>query len=213
LPTAVEASINLYYSSLGNTEEKIASYFKDYISNERDQNRKWLSAVNAAKFSAEAKQHHLENIARKEEALRKYERVLTQFYSQLSLDYVKIGAPWPSLFDRFKSIGKEIDYRTVYSALCSQAHNDAEDLLNDFVSKAFQIEGISERQERENASFALLMILISVETLVESAAIYLGKYSLGANETLLPLHRDLQRVMQRLSCRPELGSKRNATHS
>src|SRR5262249_15228185 len=43
--TALEASINLYYCSLGNTEERIASYFKQYILTERQQNRSWLNAV------------------------------------------------------------------------------------------------------------------------------------------------------------------------
>jgi hypothetical protein len=166
--------------------------------------------VNAGNLSAEAKEYHRENITEKEKALRIYERILTQFYSQLSLDYGMIEAPWPSLFDRFRSIGKEINYRTVYAALCSQAHNDAEDLLNELVSKGLQIEGMIERHERENISFALFMVLVSVMTLIEGASMYLGKYSLGSDKTLLPLHSDLQRVIHRLVGRPELGSKGKA---
>lgn len=123
--TAIELSINLFYCSLGDTEGRIASYFKNYISTERDQNCNWLAAVYASKSPSAAKGHHRESIAKKVEALRAYERTLVQFYDQISLDYGAMKASWPSLFDRYKLIGKEIDYRTIYSALCSQAHNDA----------------------------------------------------------------------------------------
>ena len=153
------------------------------------------------------KKHHHEATARKEEALRNYEHILTKAYRQISIDYEKAEASWPNLFDRFKSIGKETDYRTVYAALCSQAHNDAEDLLNKFVAGVVQNKGMKERQERENISFALLMIFISVVTLIESAAMYLAKYSLGPGETLMPLWEDMQRVTHRVASRPELAGR------
>ena len=55
-----------------------------------------------------------------------------------------------------------------------------------------------ERQERENLSFALLMVLVSAQTLVEGTAMYLAKYSLSANETLMPLWSDIQSVARRV---------------
>ena len=48
--TSLESSINLFYCSLGNTEERIVSYFKDYIAAERDQIRKWLGAANQSEW-------------------------------------------------------------------------------------------------------------------------------------------------------------------
>ena len=205
--TAVEASINLYYCSLGNTEERIVSYLKQYVLAEREQNRLWLNTVNAGKYPAAAKAYHRERITGKEEALRKYERFLRQVCGQFSLDYEKMKVSWPSLFDRFQSIGKEVDYRTVYAALCSQAHNDAEDLLNEFVAGTVQIEGMMEQHKRENIGFALLMILLSVTTLIEGAAMYLAKYSLGPSKTLVPLFEDVNRVAHRVADRYELGAR------
>jgi uncharacterized protein DUF5677 len=205
--TAVESSINLYYCSLGNTEERTISYFKQYILDERKQNRLWLDAVNASKYPAAAKAYHRERIAEKEEALRKYERFLTRACGQLSLDYEKMKVSWPRLLDRFQSIGKEVAYRTVYSSLCSQARNDAEDLLNEFVAGAVQVEGIWEQHQRENIGFALFMILISVNTLIEGAAIYLAKYSLGSSKTLMPLVEDVNRVIHRVVKRYKLETR------
>jgi hypothetical protein len=196
--TAIEASINLYFFSLGDTEEKLICYFKDYISTERNQNRKWLGSDTGSKYSEEAKQHHYNSVAAKEVALRRYEGFLANAFDQIGRNYEQNSQPWPSLFNRFKLIDKEVDYRTIYSALCSQAHNDAEDLINEFWSKGSQLKQAHERQERENRNFGLYMVLMALATLVESAAIYLAKYSLGANETLIPLLTEVEDVIHRV---------------
>jgi hypothetical protein len=87
--TAIEASINLYFFSLGDTGEKLICYFKDHISTERDQNRKWLGSVTASEYSEEARQHHYNSVAAKEEALRRYERFLAKAFHQIGRDYYK----------------------------------------------------------------------------------------------------------------------------
>jgi len=174
--TAVEAILNLYYFSLGDTCDLVLQYFKSYICVERKQNKHWATNVERSEYPEEAKQVHRKRIAAKERALSHYERVVTEAFLQINRNYAAVSETFPGIFDRFNAIGKEVSYRTVYAALCSQAHNDAEDLLNDFVHAVMQIRGAREVQAFENENFALYMVLTVVFFLIEAFAMYLAKY-------------------------------------
>lgn len=188
--TVVEGAVNLYYCSLGDSCKLVLTYFRSYIETERKQSKQWLSSVNASTHEEEAKQSHRDRITGKEEALGAYERVLTEAFAQIGEHYAQAGKEWPSVFDRFRAIGKETAYRTVYAALCSQAHNDAEDLLNDFVHGVTQVPGAHEAQSKENKNFALYMVLTAFSLLAEAAAMYLAKFSLLKDETFKEIVTD-----------------------
>jgi Family of unknown function (DUF5677) len=185
--TVIEAALNLHYSSLGDSCSQVLTYFRSYVETERRQNRNWKASVDASAYPPQAKEEHYQRIQGKNVALDNYERVLTETFSQIGRHYDQVPADWPSTFDRFKAIGKEVSYRTVYAALCSQTHNDAEDLLNDFVSGVTQIPGLRDAQAFENRNFSLYMMLMAQSYLVEATAIYLAKFDLDSNETLLQL--------------------------
>ncbi|HEY5073735.1 MAG TPA: DUF5677 domain-containing protein, partial [Pyrinomonadaceae bacterium] len=211
--TVLEASINLYYSSLGDSCSILLSYFRSHIEMERRQNKSWLASVNASKYPEPAKAYHRQRIKGKEEALNWYEGVLTEAFSQIGISYASVEQEWPSVFDRFKAINKEVSYRTVYAALCSQAHNDAEDLLNEFVCGVSQVEGMHEMQACENRNFSLFMVLTSMAFLVEATVMYLAKFNLGANEPFQQLLTDIRRFTEQVTSRMEsisLSSKHAA---
>jgi len=185
--TAFEATINLYFASLGDVERNIASYFLDYVSTEREQNRKWLASVNASTHTEEYKIHHRQRIEQKEITLNTYEKFIHGVFEE----HTQGANRWPSIFDRFKIIGKEVEYRTVYASLCSQAHNDAEDLLNDVIScVSTEFEA---RQRNENIRFAVFMSVLTVSALTEAAAIYIAKYHIDTVQALSPI---IQKTMK-----------------
>lgn len=70
--TVVEASLNLYYSSLGDSCSLILSYFRSHIETERKQNKSWQSSINASIISEATKEIHQQCIRNKEEALLQY---------------------------------------------------------------------------------------------------------------------------------------------
>ena len=199
--TVVEASVNLYYCSRGDSTCRLLTYFKSHIETERKQNKQWQSSVNSSRYPESTKALHRARIADKENALRRYEYVLTEAFSQIGLHYAAADKEWPSVFDRFKSIGKEVDYRTFYAALCSQAHNDAEDLLNDFVHGVMQIEGADRVQAVENKNFSLYMVLMALALLVEATLMYLAKFNLDANERVQALLIDIWSFTERVTQR------------
>ena len=199
--TVVEASLNLYYCSLGDSGSHLLTYFRSHLETERKQNKLWRASVDGSGYPELAKEAHRVRIDSKDNALNHYERVLTEAFSQVGLHYAAAGKEWSSVFDRFRKIEKEVDYRTVHAALCSQAHNDADDLQNDFVHGVMQIEGADRVQAAENKNFALYMVLTALEFLVEATLIYLARFELGANDRFQALLVDLATFTEQVTKR------------
>jgi hypothetical protein len=193
--TAIEAAVNLYYCSIGDSVGHVICYFKAHIKTERAQNKTWSDSVTAAGMDHDSRDHHLLRIRDKETALRLYEQTLDQVFPQVGYSFKEASDNWPSIYDRFKAIGKEVSYRTVYAALCSQAHNDPEDLLNNFVQGVTEIEDLKEKQQAENRAFSFYMVMMALEFLIESAGIYLARFSIGM-ETIGMLHRGIHAELE-----------------
>jgi Family of unknown function (DUF5677) len=191
--TLVESSVNLYYCSVGDSIGTILAYFKDHIEIERKQNRSWRSDVSSSALEEQEKLVHFAHIDHKAAVLDSYERALQMVFQQMGYQY-SAASLWPSIFDRFKAIGKEINYRTVYAALCSQAHSDPEDLLNDFMQNLSAVPGAAEAQRAENENFSVFIFLTSLALLVESSARYLVKYTPDASRVLMGLEAQAKRA-------------------
>lgn len=185
--TAVESAVNLHYASCGDDVGNVLAYFRNYIATERGQNKTWLTSVEKSNYPPEAKDHHRALIEDKERSLDLYEDALRKSLSIINIDYDNHPGSWPSIFDRFSKIGKEVDYRTIYAALCSQAHNDPEDILNNLMSRIVEFDGYAESVEIEKYVFSLNMVLISICFYVEASAMYLAKYNVPVTMTLVPL--------------------------
>jgi len=57
------------------------------------------------------------------------------------------------------SIGDEVGYRTIYAALCSQAHSDPEDIVNNMVARVIPVlEPSGEAQQVEQYHFSFFML-------------------------------------------------------
>jgi hypothetical protein len=197
--TVVEGAVNLFYCSVHDSRSTVLTYFRAYIETERKQNRQWGASVESSPAADQAKQLHRDKIQFKEEALSAYESVLRSSFGQMGVSYDEAAREWPSVFDRFQKIGKEVAYRTVYAALCSQAHNDAEDLLNGFVHRVTQIGGALEAQASENRNFALYMVLTALTFLVEGSAMYLGKFNLNVSSSFIELLTDVCEYTQKVT--------------
>lgn len=185
--TSVESSVNLYYLSIGSDVEKVISYFKGYIKTERDQNKKWKDAINNSNKSSTYKIESNKIIDEKCQSLDKYEDILIESFLKTNINYQSINNGWPNTFERFKKINKEIEYRTLYTALCSQAHNDAEDSLNDLISRITPIEGIEQGIETEKYIFSLDMILRSIQLWIEATMMFLARYEVKTNNELFDI--------------------------
>jgi hypothetical protein len=173
--TAVESAINVLYVLNGNGIERLQGYFSTYIATERRQNRLWLDSI--SRYSDREKQVPCWGLAKKVKALDECEKFLTTTFQQMGVTY-NTNAEWPSLFDRFKALGKETAYRTVYAAMCSQAHNDAEDLLNKFFVYSVGISELKEKLALETANFSRMLIYIGLQYYLEASQSFANCFGL-----------------------------------
>ncbi|HCE2478635.1 DUF5677 domain-containing protein [Vibrio parahaemolyticus] len=177
--TAIEGAVNLHYVSLGDSMSKQIAYFKNHLVTERKQNRNWKESVEASGYPQDAKDHHLNKILEKEGSLTHYEEALRESLRLAGVDFDSVDIKWPSIFDRFKEIGDEVGYRTVYAALCSQAHNDAEDILNKIMSRVIDnISGMEEAQWIEQYNFSLYLLLTALDYHITASAMYIARFNI-----------------------------------
>lgn len=178
--TAIEGAVNLHYVSLGDSIGKQIAYFKYHLITERKQNQNWKTSIERSEYPKEVKEHHLRKIKEKYDTLDFYESSLRESLNLAGINFDKANLKWPSIFDRFKEIGNEVGYRTVYAALCSQAHNDAEDILNKIMSRIIDnVSGLEEAQWIEQYNFSLYLLLTAIDYHLLASAMYIAKFSIS----------------------------------
>ena len=183
--TAIEGSVNLHYVSLGDSMTKQIAYFKHHLATERRQNKLWRLSIDESSYSDVAKTHHLQKILDKDDALDFYESGLKESLALCGVDFDAVDSKWPSIFDRFREIDKEVGYRTVYVALCSQAHNDAEDILNKIMVRVIEgVEGLEDARQVEQYNFSLQLSLVSLEYHAMASIMYISKFGIDPKEIL-----------------------------
>lgn len=199
--TALEATSNFFHCANGETCKLVLNYFGNYIKTERDQNRLWLDSVNRSTHPEGDKQFHRKLIDDKEKALDLYEQILTDTFSQIGISYADSSKVWPNTFQRFTAINDEVAYRTTYAALCSQTHNDAEDLLNRFVQGASQDDEYAALLRNENRNFSIHVVLAVMDFLVRATHAYLAKFELETDGRLEKLREDIVELAKEVAHR------------
>lgn len=183
--TALEGAVNLHFVSIGDSMGKQIAYFKKYLETERRQNENWKKSVQESNYPVDAKEHHFERINTKETSLDHYEDMLKRSLSLAGVNYDVSDMKWPSIFERFREIGDEVGYRTVYAALCSQAHNDAEDVLNSIMARvSANVQGLEDALFIEQYNFSLYMLLMVIKYHVVASAMYLGKFTIDVKDII-----------------------------
>lgn len=178
--TVMESALLVQYVLVENSGHRLAQYFRHYVQTEREQNRKWLNEIRGA--PAATRDNHRRRIADKTKALEGYAAFIQQFADALPPS-PSVAKGWPSTYDMCVALGKALDYRTVYMAMCSQAHHDAEDILNDFiVGSTTDYEARSKDLERETGNFSIYLLLCSIRYYLDSVAQIGQRYSIPTVE-------------------------------
>lgn len=141
------------------------------------------------RLSSGSKRFSLCSISDKDTALDAYEKMLRESLAAAGVDFDSYNDVWPTIFERFRRIGNEVAYRTVYAALCSQAHNDPEEILNSIMCRVGGREGMAEANFVERYHFALYMVLTAIQYHLLATALYLAKYAIPEAQQLMPLHK------------------------
>ncbi|MFC3115552.1 DUF5677 domain-containing protein [Cellvibrio fontiphilus] len=207
--TAIEGSVNLHYVSLGDSMSKQIAYFKHHLATERKQNQSWKQSIENSSYSENVKAHHLQRISDKDKVLDHYEYGLKKSLALCSVDFNSVDSKWPNIFDRFKKINEEVGYRTIYAALCSQAHNDAEDILNKIMARiTANANGMEEAQWIEQYNFSLYLALTALDYHAMASAMYIAKFGIDAKEIINLKHGINESIAKVVEHGPRLASEK-----
>ncbi|QKJ61139.1 DUF5677 domain-containing protein [Serratia fonticola] len=203
--TAIEGSVNLHYISIGDSMTKQISYIKHHLETERKQNKNWKRSIEDSSYPDDAKAYHLQRISDKDRCLDHYEYGLKTSLALSNVEFDAVDSKWPSIFDRFKEIKDEVGYRTIYAALCSQAHNDAEDSLNKIMARITEnVSGMEEAQWIEQYNFSLYMALIALDYHAFASAMYIAKFGINADEIIKLKNRVAESILNVVENGPRL---------
>ena len=175
-------ALNVLFILKEDRSGRLYDYLAAYVTQERAELSRWENMLGGMP-PAEAEVHRNE-IERKREAVDHQATIAKEFADGAGI--TRPAEPWPKIGERFRVVGSELDYRVLYAAMCSQAHNDAEDLFNIFVLGAIShlnpgqvAREFEMRQKAENAFFARLLLYRSVEFLFKCVARYGESYAVA----------------------------------
>lgn len=180
---SLEASITLSYVSQNDLLPTISAYFQEYLTSEEKQNKIWRGSIDSSPHDSRVKAAHFLELSNKEKAIEVYRQILNEWLAEGNAAPLDKSFKFPNIFERFKDTGKELSYRTVYAALCSQSHADAEDIINFLMSRLIP-QGSIERKKyyrnikRENIWFSTFMVIIAISEFIEATSMYLGKFNI-----------------------------------
>ena len=163
--TTMESALTLTYIVKENTNVRVMQYFSKYIKQEREQNRKWRKA--AESLPEQVGKEHKNRVTQKDDSLRSYEESLKQFASHLGMEFPPAKG-FPNFITVCESLEKSIDYRTVYMAMCSQTHHDAEDSLNRLLAGiSDNADNLEKTLRLETNNFSYFLIIYAVRYYIE----------------------------------------------
>jgi Family of unknown function (DUF5677) len=206
--TTIESSVNLLFILVDSRDgSHLTQYLSHYFSNEEKEIDRWLDLVDA--LDGDVKRVHTQKATEKRTTLISLNRYIDQVLAELKLPTTEQSVKkWPNIAERFKFLGLELDYRTVYAALCSQTHNDAEDLLNYFVSVSVSLgdRDLLDKVGLGTVHFSRLMLYVGIKYYILAAGAYAVRFQLknaldGISKGRSEILKELEKIAN------ELGSE------
>jgi hypothetical protein len=177
--TAIESATNLLFILVDERKgNRLTQYLAHYFDNEQREIDQWLKATSS--LAGEAQKVHRLAAIEKRNRISKLQEATDSSLSQIGLPKTEgLVSKWPrKISERFKLLGLEIDYRTVYAALCSQSHNDAEDLLNYFFASASGNQELINKAALDTVNFSRFMLYFAVKYYITAAGGYAIRFEL-----------------------------------
>ena len=199
--SVLESAATISYIVRESPKERLVQFFRAYVHQEREQNRKWKNDIEDS--PPEIQQDHRIRIDRKSQALDAYEKIINDLVSHFGIQLTK-ASTWPSLVDRLTALDRRLEHRTVYVAMCSQAHHDAEDILNNLIATCHpDADRMTARMEREADTFSIFMVLFGLRRFLEAIHDVCSSFKfptvvVEARSSLGRLHHELEVMAKHL---------------
>jgi hypothetical protein len=143
------------------------------------------------RLAGEAQKVHQDAANQKLSRITTLQEFTDTFLSQIGLPTTKTTTDkWPNISERFKILWLEIEYRTVYAALCSQTHNDAEDLLNYIYATSSDNQDLIDKVATHTEEFSRFMLYFAVKYYLTVAYCYAIRFELFYAEESITIGRN-----------------------
>lgn len=205
-----ESSLKVLHLCKGDVQNNIAHYLSSYFSESSWKIKKWQEAVSI--YDAHP---HIKLIQDK--------RDLEEQAKELCRNFVEeSGCRWPekassiSVETLFKDLEKELEYRTIYRAMCSQPHQNPEDIINSLLTSLSNNDELDRKRQDEKHCFSIFICLWGVRYYFESLAAVAKLFSFDsvlvqttrATEAVIGLQTDITNALN--ECKLPSGWVKNS---
>jgi hypothetical protein len=154
--TVTESSLAIQYLLKDDIPENIAHYLASFYIGQKWKNDKWFTAANNKETN-----YHNDLIQDKNKIEEKAKDICRSFIESA-------GHQWPqkprsfSVGEMFEGLGRSVEYRTVYRAMCGQTHQNQEDLINSLLYSLTENTDIEKQFKNEKHGFSIFICLWGV---------------------------------------------------
>ncbi|QEY63798.1 hypothetical protein FXN65_17715 [Metapseudomonas lalkuanensis] len=210
--TLTESTLAIQFILNGDAEENLTHYLAGYFEGQKWKNDKWQTTISGTEGHP-----HEKLIAQKNDTELKAKEICKKFVEAA-------GRKWPekprsmSIEKLYKELGKDIEYRTVYRAMCGQSHQNQEDLVNNLLCSLTDNDELDIKSKNEKHSFSVFICLWGTSYFL-SAIESLGKYykfssvtqqSKSAHEVIKKFHEEIVEALN--TCSFPVGWAKSIVH-
>lgn len=175
--TAIESSVNIIYMLTKDTESQVYAWFYKYLSEDIRQIQDWEKSIDQENTFTSEK--NLPRIAKRKELYNIKLKFVNDFFDQIPEEIdinKKIELP-RKILQKFKAIGEETAYHTVYTRLCAQSHQTAEDTINFIMISCLGDEKQQLNFSLETWAFSEYMLIYAIYFYCRVAESFCYKYA------------------------------------
>ncbi|WP_139317815.1 DUF5677 domain-containing protein [Pseudomonas sp. PA1(2017)] len=151
--TLTETSLTIQFILSGDAEENLTHYLAGYFEGQKWKNNKWQAAITGVEGHP-----HEGLILQKNETELKAKAICRNFVEAAGREWPEKPRAMP-IEKIYKDLGKDIEYRAVYRAMCGQSHQNQEDLVNNLLCSLTQNDEIDIKSKNEKHSFSIFICL------------------------------------------------------
>lgn len=183
--TLAESSLKIMHLTAGDVENNLAQYIARHFSESEWKNNQWHSVINGDDI------HSHKNLIQKKTHTEASAKEVCRTFIEAA------GGVWPektasaSMKKIFKDLDKELEYRTVYRAMCGQPHQNPEDVINSLLCSLTSDSDQQRRSKEEKHCFSIFVCLWGVRYHLESIATLAKHFSFHSVLTQTKLATDL----------------------
>lgn len=194
--TAIESAVNVLYFFKDDTESKVLAWLKKYIEEDKQHIQDWDQSLK----TQDEQQIHAPRIKARRESSQIKEKFIHQYISEIKqILQIDDSLRLPQkIFKKFKDIGEETTYHTVYTRLSAMTHLNAEDTISYMIAKVYGDKEQQQQMGLEHCAFSEYMCHYAILFYARTIEQFCIKYTNQQISEIESIKGDILSIMTRL---------------